>query len=191
VTLTFDSDGGSVGNAAQYLDILQQHQIRATWFLTGQFAQANPAVVRRILAQGNDIGNHTLDHPNLISPLRADSFICTELNQADERIVAADGRTSRPFFRPPYGNYNDQVRRLAAGLGYRTVYWSIDPRDWDPATTTQDILTRVLNSPNLKPGAIILMHVNSPNERFALEGVITGLQQRGYSIVPLRQLLQT
>lgn len=62
---------------------------------------------------------------------------------------------------------------LAARMGYRPIYWSIDPRDWDPSATTKDILNRVLNSPNLKPGAIILMHVNSPNEAHAFDGVIS------------------
>jgi peptidoglycan-N-acetylglucosamine deacetylase len=189
VSLTFDSDGGDVGHAIAYLDILHARGIHATFFLTGDFAAAHPDVVRRILADGNELGNHTVDHPNLISPPRSDSFICSELARADQEIIAAGGHTSRPFFRPPGGNYNDQVRYLAAGLGYRTVYWSIDPRDWDPTVTAEDILDRVLNGPGLKPGAIILMHVNSPNEQYALDGVITGLEDRGYSIVPLSQLL--
>ncbi len=190
VSLTFDSDGGDVGHAIQYLDILHNRNIHATFFLTGYFAAAYPDVVRRIVSEGHDLGNHTMDHAKLADPPRTDAFICTELTQADQRIVAAGGHTSRPFFRPPAGNYNDQVRYLAAGLGYRTVNWSIDPRDWDPTTTTQDILNRVLNSSSLKPGAIILMHVNSPNERYALDSVITGLEQRGYAIVPLSQLLR-
>lgn len=189
VSLTFDSDGGDVGHAIQYLDILRDRGIHATFFLTGDFAAAHPDVVRRILADGHEIGNHTVDHPDLIHPLRSDAFICGELTRADQQIVAADGHTSRPFFRPPYGNYNNQVRYLAAGLGYHTVYWSIDPRDWDSTVTTQDIITRVLTAPGLKPGAIILMHFNSPNEQYALDDVITGLEQRGYSIVPLVQLL--
>lgn len=190
VSLTFDSDGGDIGHAMAYLDILRARGIHATFFLTGDFAAAHPDVVRRILADGNEIGNHTMDHPDLIHPLRSDSFICSELVRADQRIAAADGHTSRPFFRPPWGNYNDQVRSLAAGLGYRTVYWSIDPRDWDPATATQDIINRVLHALGLKPGAIILMHVNSANEQYALDDVISGLEQRGYSIVPLSQLIR-
>ena len=189
VSLTFDSDGGDICHAIAYLDILRARGIHATFFLTGDFAAAHPDVVRRILADGHEIGNHTVDHPNLINPPRSDSFICGELTRADQQIVAADGHTARPFFRPPYGAYNDQVRYLAAGLGYRTVYWSIDPRDWDTSVTTEDIINRVLNAPGLKPGAIILMHVNSPNEQYALDGVITGLGQRGYSIVPLSQLI--
>jgi peptidoglycan/xylan/chitin deacetylase (PgdA/CDA1 family) len=188
VSLTFDSDGGSAGNAYAYLDILSAHGIHATWFLTGDFAQANPDIVRRIRDDGHNIGNHTVDHPELIAPPRSDSFICSQLVGADHMIANITDRTTRPFFRPPYGDFNTQIRTLAAGLGYRTIYWSIDPRDWDPNTTTQNILNRVLNSSSLKPGAIILMHVNSPNERYALNGVIDGLLQRDYAIVPLSQL---
>ncbi len=189
VVLTFDSDGGSAGNAARYLDILDARQIHATWFLTGAFAQANPGIVRRLLDEGQDIGNHTLDHANLISPSRTDSFVCTEITQADRIIAGMSGQTTRPYFRPPYGAYNTQTRTLAARLGYRTITWNIDPRDWDANTTAQDILTNVLDSPNLKPGAIILMHVNSPHEAEALDAVIAGIEQRGYRIVPLSYFL--
>lgn len=190
VSLTFDSDGSSAGNAAAYLDILRKHGIHATFFLTGNFASAHPDLVRRMLAEGHEVGNHTVDHPDLVKPPRTDAFICTELTQAERMIVAAGGHTSRPFFRPPNGSYNDQVRYRAAGLGYRTVYWSVDPRDWDPSTSAQDIIDRVLNAPGLRPGGIILMHVNSPNERYALDSVIAGLEKRGDAIVPLSQLLR-
>lgn len=190
VSLTFDSDGGSAGNAYAYLNILRIHHIHATFFLTGDFAQANSAVVQRIIADGHDLGNHTVDHPNLTNPTRSDEYVCWELTHADRMIVDAGGRTSRPFFRPPYGDYSEQVRKLAAGLGYRTIYWTVDPRDWDPATSTQDIINRVVYSPKLKSGAIILMHINSPHEAQALDAVINGLQSRGYAIDPLSQLVQ-
>lgn len=193
VSLTFDSDGASADrNAAalQYLDILRSRNLHATFFLTGSFAGAYPDVVRRILAEGHELGNHTMDHADLARPLRTDTFICNELTQAERQIVAAGGRTTRPYFRPPFGSYNDQVRYLAAGQGYRTVYWTVDPRDWETTATADDIVSRVLTSPGLKPGAIILMHFNSPNERYALDRTITGLEQRGYTIVPLSQLLK-
>jgi peptidoglycan/xylan/chitin deacetylase (PgdA/CDA1 family) len=190
VVLTFDSDGGSAGNAVRYLNILDARHIHATWFLTGAFAQANPSLVRRMLNEGQDIGNHTLDHADLIKPPRSDSFVCAELAQADRIIAGVSGQTTRPYFRPPYGDYNTQTRTLAARLGYRTITWNIDPRDWDANTTAQDILNRVLNSPNLRPGAIILMHVNSPHEAEALDAVIAGLEERGYTIVPLSHFLR-
>ena len=190
VSLTFDSDGGSAGTAIQYLTILRARHVHATFFLTGLFARAHPDIVRRILAEGHELGNHTMDHADLVKPPRADTFVCTELTQAERAIVSAGGHTSRPFFRPPGGNYNDQVRSLAARLGYRTVYWSIDPRDWERTATAQDIISRVLDSRALKPGAIILMHISSPNEQYALDTIIATLQQRGYAIVPLSQLLR-
>jgi peptidoglycan/xylan/chitin deacetylase (PgdA/CDA1 family) len=189
VSLTFDSDGGSAGNASRYLDILGEHGIRVSWFLTGDFARANPGLVQRMFDEGDDIGNHTLNHSDLISPPRTDSFICSELTQADRVISGVTGRTTRPYFRPPYGDYNTQTLTLAARLGYRTITWSIDPRDWDSANTAQAIEKSVLDSPSLKPGAIILMHVNSAHEAEALPTIIAGLQQRGYTIVPLSQLL--
>ena len=190
VSLTFDSDGGSAGNAAAYLDILKAHQIHATFFLTGQFAQVNPAIVQRIVSDGHDIGNHTMDHPDLANPARTDTFMCNELTSADSIIASSAGQATRPYFRPPYGSYNEQTQYLAAALGYRTILWNIDPRDWDSNTSAQNIIGSVLNSPNLGPGAIILMHVNSAHEAEALGSVITGLQQRGYTIVPLSQLLR-
>jgi peptidoglycan-N-acetylglucosamine deacetylase len=187
VSLTFDSDGGSAGNAIAYLDILRAHGIRATWFLTGMFAQANPGIVRQIEADGHDIGNHTVDHPDLISPPRSDAFICAELVNANRTISAVTGRTTRPFFRPPSGDYNAQVRTLAARLGYRTIYWSIDPADWNSAHSAAYIENNIFS--NLKPGAIILMHVNSAHETQALDAVIDGIEARGYTIMPLSQLL--
>ncbi|HEU0028735.1 MAG TPA: polysaccharide deacetylase family protein [Ktedonobacterales bacterium] len=189
VVLTFDSDGGSAGNAARYLDILSAHGVEATWFLSGDFARANPSLTRRIFNEGHDVGNHTLDHADLIKPARSDSFVCSELAQADRIIAGVTGQTTRPYFRPPYGDYNTQTRTLAARLGYRTILWNIDPRDWDANNSAQDILNSVLNSPNLRPGAVILMHVNSAHEAEALGSVLTGLEQRGYRIVPLSYFL--
>jgi peptidoglycan/xylan/chitin deacetylase (PgdA/CDA1 family) len=193
VALTFDAGGEDGVRATQILDTLRAHGLRVTWFLTGDWARAHPALVTRLHAEGHEIGNHTVDHPDLTRDAsgrpRTDEFICGELVQADGIIAAISGHSTRPYFRPPYGAYNDQVRTLAARLGYRTIYWSIDPRDWDPATTQQDILTRVLGSANLKPGAIVLLHAGGPNTPAALDALIAGLQQRGYAIVPLSALV--
>jgi peptidoglycan-N-acetylglucosamine deacetylase len=189
VVLTFDSDGGNPGNAARYLDILYAHGVEATWFLTGDFARANPSLTRRILNEGHDVGNHTVDHPDLTKPARSDSFVCSELTQANRIIAGVTGQTTRPYFRPPYGDYNTQTRTLAARLGYRTILWNIDPRDWDSNNSAQDIVNSVLNSPNLRPGAVILMHVNSAHEAEALGTVLSGLEKRGYRIVPLSYFL--
>lgn len=191
VTLTFDAGGEDGARATRLLDILRNHQVRSTWFLTGQWAQDHRDLARRVVTDGNEIGNHTVDHADLKTPPRSDEFICYELAQGDQIIADAAGAGTRPFFRPPNGSYNDQVRYRAAGLGFRTVYWTIDPRDWDPNTTRQDILDRIFNSPNLKPGAIILLHAGSLHEPEALDEVITGLQQRGFTIVTLSQLIAT
>jgi chitooligosaccharide deacetylase len=79
VSLAFDSDGGDVNHAVQYLDILHTRGVHTTFFLTGEFAAAHPDVVQRILAEGNEFGNYTVDHPNLANPPRTDAFICNEM----------------------------------------------------------------------------------------------------------------
>lgn len=189
VTLTIDAGGEDGVRATRLLDILRSHQVHATWFITGEWAQDHRDLVRRVVTDGNEIGGHTVDHADLKTPPRSDDFICYQVTQGDQLVADAAGVSTRPFFRPPNGSYNDQVRYRAAGLGFRTVYWTIDTRDWDPNITRQDILNRIFNSPYLKPGAIILMHAGSLHEPEALDEVIAGLQQRGFTIVTLSQLI--
>lgn len=187
VALTFDTGAEAGTGAAQIVSILASHQLHVTWFTTGDWAQANYGLQRTLRDNGNEIGNHTVDHPDLT--LGSPEFVCYELTLGDQLISGVTGTSTRPYFRPPYGAQNSQVRALAGSLGYRTVLWSIDPRDWDPATTRQDILDRVLNSPNLKPGAIILLHGGGPNTPAALDDLIRGLEAKGYAIVTVGQLL--
>lgn len=187
VALTFDA-GGAEGQPNALLDTLSAKQVPATFFFTGAWAQSHQAVVTRVKNAGYVIGNHTVDHPDLVTPARSDNFICAELGLANQIIADRAGITgTRPWFRPPNGSYNSQVVNRAAGLGYYTVMWSIDTIDWDNATTANDIYNRVAR--NLGPGKIILMHVGSLHEPEALPRVIDYIKSQGYSIVTLNQLL--
>jgi peptidoglycan/xylan/chitin deacetylase (PgdA/CDA1 family) len=119
---------------------------------------------------------------------RSDNFVCYQLGLANQIIADRAGITgTRPYFRPPYGNYNAQVENLAAGLGYYTFLWSIDPRDWDDATTADAIYNTVKSQ--LGPGKIILMHGGSLHEPEALPRVIDYITSQGYTIVSLDRLL--
>lgn len=203
VAITIDAGGEDGARATQILDALSaapSGKVRATWFLEGQWVQDHPDLARRVRTDGHEIGNHTVDHPDLVNPsktfnyyvLRPDYYVCYELTLNDQIVSDVTGQqnatrqTNPPFFRPPYGAYNTQVRTLAASLGYRSIYWTIDPVDWDPATTKAMILSRVLN--NLQPGAIILLHAGGANTPAALPELIQGIRDRGYTIVPLSQL---
>ena len=185
IAFTFDA-GGPVEPAPLILDSLASHNLHVTFFLTGVWAQQNPDLVRRISNAGHEIGNHTVDHPDLTT--LPDNAVCNELVQADQTISAITGHTTRPYFRPPYGARNDHVRQLAANLGYHTIYWTIDTLDWKTDATPDQIISRVMG--NLSNGAIILMHAGSSAEAKTLDRLIPMIQQKGYEIVNLTQVLQ-
>lgn len=187
VALTFDA-GGAEGQPFSLLSTLEAANVPSTWFFTAEWAQAHQSVINRVVADKIVIGNHTVDHPDLVNPARSNNFVCAQLGLANQIIVDRDGGiATRPYFRPPYGSYNTQVVNAAAGIGYKTVTWSLDTIDWDDATTAADILNRVKSQ--LAPGKIILMHVGSLHEPEALPGVIAYIKSQGYSIVSLNQLL--
>lgn len=185
VAFTFDA-GGEVAPAPQILGILNKRAVHATWFFTGIWAEQNPHIVRHVADAGYEIGNHTVTHPDLTT--LTDTQVCNELTQAEKIISGIAGRTTRPYFRPPFGARNQQVRHLAANLGYRTVYWTIDTLDWQPQSTPDSILQRIQSQ--LTNGAIILMHAGSSSEAQALDRVITMVQQKGYQLVTLPEIVQ-
>ncbi|HEX9035464.1 MAG TPA: polysaccharide deacetylase family protein [Ktedonobacterales bacterium] len=189
VALTFDAGGEDGARAGSLLDTLAAANVKSTWFIEGQWGQNHRTTVQRVVNDGHELGNHTIDHPDLTTPARSNEYICYELGMTEQLVQEMSGKSTRPFFRPPYGAYNTQVLNDAANLGFRTVYWSIDPVDWDPNVTADQIVSRVLNSPNLKNGAIILMHAGSLHEPEALPRVIAGLQAKGYGMVTLSQLI--
>lgn len=188
VALTFDA-GGAEGQPFALLDTLKNKgNIPATFFFTAEWAQSHQAVVNRVKSDGHRIGNHTVDHSDLVSPARSDAFICYQLGLANQIIADRAGIAgTRPYFRPPNGSYNAQVVNSAAGIGYTTVLWSIDTIDWNDATTANAIYNKVVS--NLAPGKIILMHVGSLHEPEALPRVIDYIRGQGYNIVSLDQLL--
>ena len=185
IALTFDA-GGPSEPTARILDILGKHQVHSTFFITGDWANQNPDVVRRIHSEGHEIGNHTMHHPDLRT--LSDQGVCIELSQADQVISSLTGATTRPYYRPPYGTSDNRVRTLAAQIGYRTVYWTMDTVDWQK-TATQDSITKTVMG-NIKNGAIVLMHAGSQVESETLDGLMTKIEQMEYQMVPLTQVLQ-
>jgi peptidoglycan/xylan/chitin deacetylase (PgdA/CDA1 family) len=185
IALTFDA-GGPAEPTARILDILANHQVHSTFFITGDWANQNPDLVRRIHDDGHEIGNHTMHHPDLRTV--TDQGLCTELNQADHVISSLTGVTTRPYYRPPYGGRDNRVRTLAAQIGYQTVYWTIDTFDWQ-TTATPDSITKTVMA-NIKNGLIVLMHAGSHVEAETLDGLMTKMGQMQYQMVTLTQVLQ-
>lgn len=202
VTLTFDAGGDFGPQTTKILDVLERRGVPSTWFVEAAWAQQHPDIVRRARNDGIGIGNHTVDHPHFPkSPAVSSNFIYAELTLGDQIIsdVAGAGSPSTlPYFRPPFGELGpvytfnpvtSQVSNAAAVLGYRTILYTVDPRDWETTITTQQVLDRVLNSSKLQNGAIILLHAGGAHTGDALDQLITGLQNKGYKLVALPQVL--
>jgi peptidoglycan/xylan/chitin deacetylase (PgdA/CDA1 family) len=126
IALTFD-DGPNPAWTPGLLEILASHDVRATFFLLGSRAQAEPALVRQIVAAGNLIGNHSWSHPNLA--LTPASRISQELSRTSQTIEQITGSPVR-FFRPPFGARRPEVLRAARRLGMLPVLWNAMTSDW-------------------------------------------------------------
>jgi peptidoglycan-N-acetylglucosamine deacetylase len=133
LALTFD-DGPNPAWTPRLLDILAGHDVRATFFLVGKFAQAEPALVRRIAGAGHAIGNHSWSHPNLA--LTGGLKIREELMRTSESIEQTVGKRVR-FFRPPFGARRPKVFHIARSLGLAPVLWNAMTSDWKEASANR------------------------------------------------------
>lgn len=181
VSLTVNVDWGEE-YLPEMLALFQQQQVRVTFFMTGRWAQENGPLVKRVVQEGHDIGNHGWSHPH-VNDLSLDENL-QEIRRTEDILYQLTSRRSK-FFAPPYGEYNETVLAAASGSNLRTVLWSIDTVDWQNPTP-QWIVRRILDMSH--NGAIVLMHP-TPVTVKALPEMITGLRKQGYEIVPLEKLL--
>ncbi len=189
VALTFD-DGPDPRFTNGVLDVLNQYNVPATFFMLGSKAVANPKIVKQVQNRGHVIGNHTYSHPNLVK----ESDIKTleqEVTRTEDALNDIIGYRTK-LFRPPYGFlYNELVEKLGE-MNYYVIAWSVDSLDWqeDPPEV---IASNVLD--NIHPGAIILMHDGAEpdedrtNTIESLHQIIPALQKQGYEFVTVPELL--
>lgn len=182
VALTFDAAWGS-DKTIKIVETLKSNDILGTFFLTGFWSEANADKIKAIDEAGFDIGTHSQTHPKM-STLSA-SQVASELTSSMKLITDVTGKSVR-FFRPPFGDYNDQLITTATSLGLQTIQWDVDSLDWKGLSGEQ-ILARVKTS--VKSGSIILFHNNSDYILEALPLVISYLKAEGYTMVKLSELV--
>lgn len=194
VALTFDA-GASAAPAPAILDTLQAYDVRITFFLTGRWAEDNPDLVRRMAAEGHEFGNHTYDHPRLTE--LDEAGIRDQVERTEEIIRNLTAQSTRPFLRPPYGSRNQYVVDTLAGLGYISIYWTVDSLDSVGEPKTPEFLLQRVTHPtdwqgNPIPleGAILLMHIGSQPSAEALPAILEWFQQEGYQVVKLSEILR-
>lgn len=183
LAFTFD-DGPHPVNTPKLLDELKARNIKGTFFLVGELAKRYPAIVRRIVEEGHEIGNHTYTHPILTKC--SDDKVRSELQRSADAIREACGYTPR-LMRPPGGGTNKRLEALWFNeFGFTTILWSVDPFDWKrPGVSV--VQNRLLNGAH--KGAIMLTHdIHAPTIT-ALPKVFDELLARGYKFVTVSQLL--
>ncbi|MBO5228846.1 MAG: polysaccharide deacetylase family protein [Lachnospiraceae bacterium] len=186
VALSFDGAWGNE-DTATLLSILDEYDVKVTFFFTGEWMKKYPDDVKAIYAAGHDIANHSENHKNM-SQLST-SQIESELSKPHETIKELLDFEMN-LFRPPYGDYDNDVITTATANGYYTVQWSVDSLDWKDYGV-DSIVKTVLNHKNLDNGAIILMHNGAKYTKDALPQVIEGLRNQGYELVPISELIHT
>jgi len=183
IAMTFD-DGPHPQNTPRLLDILRARNVKATFYVIGRSVDLYPQIVRRTVAEGHEVGNHSHTH-RLLTKL-GDSELRSEMARCRDAVGRAAGIRMRTM-RPPYGGLLQRQRELVmAEFGYPTILWSVDPLDWKrpgPSVVTSRILS------GTTPGAIVLAHDLHSQTVDAMPATIDGLLRRGYKFVTVSQLL--
>ncbi len=182
--LTFD-EGYENGYTAKILDVLKKHSVPACFFVTGPYLEKETDLIIRMVDEGHDVGNHTVNHPSM--PTLSEDEIEYELLELDRVFYETTGKSMK-FMRPPMGEHSEKSMYLSNTLGYKTVFWSIAYEDWnvDKQPSLDFVFSSVIN--NLHSGAIILMHAVSSANADALESIIIEAKKQGYTFKSLTTL---
>ncbi|MDJ0822840.1 MAG: polysaccharide deacetylase family protein [Paracoccaceae bacterium] len=183
VGMTFD-DGPHPRLTPILLDILKARGLKATFYLIGNRVVAWPDIVRRIVAEGHEIGNHSWSHPDLSR--RSDTSVMNEIDRTTDAIFKVAGRPPVTF-RPPYGAFTRRQRlMLYEKRNLPTILWSVDPQDWRrPGSNT--VARRILKGS--RPGAIILSHDIQSGTVKAMPQTLDGLRTRGLRFATISQMM--
>jgi peptidoglycan/xylan/chitin deacetylase (PgdA/CDA1 family) len=183
IAITFD-DGPHPQNTPRLLDILAQRNIKATFYVIGRSVDLHPGVLRRTVAEGHEIGNHSHTH-RLLSKL-SDGEVRQEMQRCQDAIGRAAGVRPRTM-RPPYGGLLQRQRELVhAEFGYPTILWSVDPLDWKrPGPSV--VASRIISGTTA--GGIVLAHDLHSQTVDAMPAALDGLLKRGFKFVTVSQLI--
>ncbi len=189
VALTFD-DGPHFALTPRLLDILKAKGIHATFFVVGQNAKEYPGILKRAIAEGHEIGNHSWSHPNFAK--MTDEAVRSELTRTSDAIEAAIGK--RPtLMRPPYGSFTKaQGKWFHDDMGFTVVLWDVDPDDWrdpGPAVVEDRVLNGWKDSTGVRHGSIVLSHDIHKGTVEAEADIIDKLMEKGYKFATVSELI--
>ncbi|ADL68137.1 delta-lactam-biosynthetic de-N-acetylase [Thermoanaerobacterium thermosaccharolyticum DSM 571] len=183
VYLTFD-EGYENGYTPKILDILKANNVKAAFFVTGPYIKEHGDLVKRMVAEGHIVGNHTVNHPSL--PKISDEKVKSEITGLAEMFKELTGKDMH-YLRPPMGEYSERTLYITKSLGYKTVFWSLALADWQPLPGGPDeSYNTVMN--RIHPGAVILLHAVSKDDTMALDRILKDIKAQGYVFKTLDDL---
>ena len=184
ISLSFDGAWGNE-DTQDILDVLEKHNVKVTFFMTGGWVEKFPEDVKKIIEAGHDMGNHSENHKQMSQ---------LSLEDCKEEIMTVHNKVKEltgyemTLFRPPYGDYNNTVVQAVKECGYHCVQWDVDSLDWKDYGV-DSIVDTVCNHKHLGNGSIILCHNGAKYTAKALDAMITNLKEQGYTLVPISELI--
>lgn len=186
--LTFDC-GYENGNTPAILDALKKHNVKAAFFVVGNYLETSPDLVKRMIEEGHIVGNHSYHHPDM-SNMGKEEFT-KELGELETLYQQIAGTPMKKYYRPPQGKYSKSSLQLAKDLGYQTVFWSLAYVDWnqDSQPTHEEAFDKLLK--RVHPGAVVLLHNTSKTNGEILDELLTKWEEMGYTFQTLEELTDT
>lgn len=182
VAITFDVNWGK-DNTKEILDILDKNKAKATFFVIGKWMNDNEDIVKEMHLRGNEIGNHSYKHPNMIN-ISKDRMV-QEISATDSKIMKVTGEMPK-LFRCPSGSYNDEVIDVVKKTGHYCIQWDVDSIDWKEEGADKEY-EKVISK--VKPGSILLFHTNAKYTPKNLHRIIKKLKADGYEFVKVSDLI--
>ena len=187
--LTFDA-GYENGCTEKILDTLKAHNVKAAFFLVGNYIEKNADLVRRMAEEGHTVANHTMHHYDM-SKLSDKAAFTKELTDLEALYKETTGLEMAKFYRPPQGIYSEENLKMAQELGYKTVFWSLAYVDWnnDSQPTAEQAFAKLL--PRTHNGAVVLLHSTSKTNAEILDQLLTKWEEEGYRFGTVEELFSS
>lgn len=184
IAISFDAAWGAE-DFNQIMEVLDRHQVKTTFFMTGEWVEKYPECVKTLVEKGHDLGNHSASHPDMtkLSKEKQKEQIL-KVHNAVKELTGYE----MELFRPPYGAYSNEVIRTCYELNYYPIQWDVDSLDWKGLSATE-IINKVCNHKSLGAGSIILCHNGADHTAEALDEMLTNLKNQGYELVPISELI--
>ena len=186
IYLTFDA-GYENGNTEKILDALKENNVKAAFFLVGNYLETCPEIVKRMVEEGHIVGNHTYHHKDMATLTSKEAFV-KELEDLEALYKKVTGKDMPKFYRPPQGKFNEEQLQWAKSEGYKTCFWSLAYVDWDEKKqpSKQEAMEKLTK--RIHPGAIVLLHSTSDTNGEIMGDIIKAWKDMGYTFGELTEL---